>query len=739
MLPSQLQNAIKEFKPSRRMILTVAAAGGGVFMLGYYAMARGSKNGVLNAFVKIAPDNAVTIMAKNPEIGQGVKTMLPMLIAEELDADWSKVIVEQADFDPKAFKGQYAGGSMATPENYMPMRQMGAVARAMLVRAAAKKWGVADSECTTEIGVVHHQSSGRSATYGELANEASRLDPDDFKNPTLKDPKAFRIVGKPMVGTDSPRLVKGAPLFGIDVSVPGMLYAVFQKCPVFGGSVASANIEEVKKLPGVRHVLVCEGGSQQVFEAEGGTASTGLLPGIAVVADSWWQADKARKALTVRWNEGPYATQSSDSMAREAEALFAMPPQLQLRKDGDPDGALKSAAKVLQARYEYPFVAHMTMEPQNCTARVADGKGEFWAPTQLPEAGRGLLAGTLGLDKDNIVIHMTRSGGAFGRRLMNDYMVEAGWISKAINAPVKLVWSREDDIQHDFYRAGGWHALQGGLDKDGKITAWKQHFVSFGKGKEFASCAGLPPELFPAGRVPNLFYGASLMRTGIPMGPLRAPGENALIWVEQSFIDELAHAAGKDPLQFRIDLLGRREALPGGRQGMDTGRCIGVLEKVREMSGWGRKPSARTGLGVGFSYCHLGYAAEVVEVSVARDGAVTINKVWAAVDVGSQIVNPMGAENQAQGGIIDGLSHALNHKITFAAGRTVETNFNGSPPLMMQKAPPIDVTFVTTPHPPTGLGEPPMPPVIPALTNAIFAATGVRVRKLPIDTATLAG
>jgi len=489
----------------------------------------------------------------------------------------------------------------------------------------------------------------------------------------------------------------------------------------------------------VKAAFVVDGGSKEVFEAEGGTVSSGLLPGIAIVATSWWQADKARKALQVVWDEGPYATTSSESLARETEALFLKPATLSLRKTGDAEAALKTAAKTVEARYEYPFIAHMTLEPQNCTAHVANGKAEFWAPTQLPEAARGLIAHTLGIDEKNVVIHMTRCGGGFGRRLMNDYMVEAGWISKTVGAPVKLVWSREDDIGHDFYRAGGWHQITAGLDASGKPIAWKQHFVSFGKGKQFASCADMQPNTYPAGRVPNISYAASLIQTGIPMGPLRAPGENALVWVSQSVIDELAHAAGKDPLAFQIDLLGKPEIIDKGTQwDVDSGRAAGVLAKVRQMSGWGRSLPPRSGLGVAFAFCHGGYAAEVAEVSVAKDGAISITKIWAAVDVGRQIVNPMGAESQCQGGIIDGLSHALNQKITFAAGRTVQTNFDGHPPVMLHQAPPIEIAFVLSDHNPTGLGEPVMPPVIPALTNAIFAATGKRVRSLPIDEKSLA-
>jgi isoquinoline 1-oxidoreductase subunit beta len=746
-LPSELKRFrpdLKSLLTSRRTFLVAGAAVGGGLIVGYYALGKGrtkiDKEGALNAFVAVAPDNTITIMAKNPEIGQGVKTMLPMLIAEELDVDWNQVKIEQADFDSDLYKGQYAGGSMATPENYTPMRQVGAATRWMLVTAAAAQWNVGEDECTTASGMVRHAASGRSATYGSLASAAAKLEAPDLKSVRLKDPKAFKIIGRRTPGIDNPRLVKGAPLFGIDVTVPGMLYAVFHKCPVFGGSVASANLDDIRKLPGVRHAFVVAGGSKEVFEAEGGTVSSGLLPGIAIVADSWWQAEKARQALKVRWNEGPYAQQSSAGFAKMADELSRKAPALTLRKNGDVEAALNGAAHVVEAVYEYPFVAHATLEPQNCTAHVTGNHAEFWAPTQLPAAGRELLAGTIGIKKDNITIHLMRSGGGFGRRLMNDYMVEAGWISKTVGAPVKLVWSREDDLQHDFYRAGGWHYLKGGVDKAGRICAWKQHFISFGKDKTFASCAGMSPDSYPAERVPNITMAASLIQTGIPMGPLRAPGENALVWVFQSFIDELAHAAGKDPLQFHIDLLGEPDMLNGDGDGLNTARCVGVLEKVRDMSGWGKRVlPRRTGLGVAFAYCHLGYAAEVVEAAVAGDGAIKINRVWAAINVGSQIVNPSGAENQAHGAILEGLSHALNQKITFANGRTVESNFDSFHPLTMMQAPPVEVQFVLTNHSPTGLGEPPMPPVIPALTNAIFAATGERVRKLPIETAALAG
>jgi isoquinoline 1-oxidoreductase beta subunit len=408
-----------------------------------------------------------------------------------------------------------------------------------------------------------------------------------------------------------------------------------------------------------------------------------------------------------------------------------------LRHDGDVAAALIGAARVVEAAYAYPFLAHAALEPMNCTARVADGKIEIWAPTQNPEPGRALVAQTLGVPQTDIVVHMTRAGGGFGRRLANDYMVEAAWIAKSAGVAVKLLWNRGDDIQHDFYRPAGWHFLKGGLDANGRVVAWQQHFVSFGQNGRFAPSANLGADTFPARRVANLSYGASLIPLGVPTGPLRAPGDNALAFVFQSFIDELAHAAGKDPLQFQIDLLGKDELLPGRGAGFNTARARGVLEKVREVSGWGRKLPERTGLGVAVYYSHLGYFAEVVEAAVADAGTVKVNRVWAAGDIGSHVINPTAAVNMAQGAILDGLGEALHQQITVEDGRVVQANFDTFPLLRMRQAAPIEVHFVLTNNPPTGLGEPPLPAAIPALCNAIFAATGKRIRTLPIDTAML--
>jgi isoquinoline 1-oxidoreductase beta subunit len=734
------------FAGSRREFLKASAAAGGGLLLTLamprLSKAAGSESGaVLNIYVRIAPDNTITIMSKEPEIGQGVKTSLPMVVADELDADWEQVRIEQALADASIYGRQVAGGSMATPLEWDPMRKMGAAARQMLITAAARRWQVKASECTTAQGQVMHKASGRTASYGALASAAAKVPVPDLDSVKLKDPKDYKIIGHSKPGYDSPKLVKGEPLFGIDTVVPGMLYAVFQKCPVFGGQVVSANLAALRKMPGVRHAFVVEGGSDL----------TGLMPGVAVVADSWWHAEKARRKLEVKWNEGATARQSSDGFARQAAALGGKPPAHSLRQDGDAAGALHGAARVVEAAYHYPFIAHAALEPMNCTAHVRGNKVEVWAPTQNPEPGRQLLAHTLGVPAGNITIHFRRSGGGFGRRLMNDYMVEAAWISKVAGAPVKLVWSRADDIQHDFYRPAGWHFLKGGLDADGKLVAWQQHFVSFGhdgmitelanlvgRNIGFARSANMDPNIFPAGRVPNLSMGYSLIPFGVPTGPLRAPGSNALAFVFQSFIDELAHAAGKDPLQFQIALLGKDELLPSRGAGFNTARARGVLEKVREVSGWGRrKLPPRTGEGVAFYYSHLGYFAEVVEAAVANDGQVKINKVWAVGDIGSQVINPTAAENMVQGAILDGLGEALNQKITIENGRVMQANFDNFRLLRLSQAPPIEVHFIKTDNSPTGLGEPPLPPAIPALCNAIFAATGKRVRTLPVDPASV--
>jgi isoquinoline 1-oxidoreductase beta subunit len=705
----------------RRSFLQALAIVGGGVMFGMHASdaeagetAPGAAPFAPNAFIRITADNRITLIAKNPEEGQGVKQSLPMIICEELDADWSQVTVEQALSDESKYGRQFAGGSLSTPMNYDNHRRLGAAARAMLVAAAAKTWNVPEAELTTARAQVSHNPSGRRATYGQLAATAAALPVPDLATVTLKDPKTFRLLGKRIPGVDNRKIVTGKPLFGIDVMVPGMLHAVFEKSPVFGAKVVSANLATIRRQPGVKHVFVVEGVGAEL---------DGLMPGVAIVADTWYNAKTAREKLQVKWADHPTAKQSTEWFAQTAKELSAKPADRVVRKNGDVDAAFALAAKVVEAEYFYPFISHATLEPQNCTAHFKDGKLEIWAPTQMPQPGRELVSRTMGIAPADITIHLTRIGGGFGRRLKNDYMVEAAWIAREVGVPVKLVWTREDDMRHGHYRPAGFHFLKGAVDASGKVVAWRNRvavepYMRIGE--------------FPGRFIANYLLETSTLAHGIPTGALRAPGSNGIAFAIQSFIDELAHAAGKDPLQFRLDLL--TPAVPAVEgDAFNAERMRGVLELVRDKSGWGTRVLAKgRGLGVAFHFSHRGYFAEVVEASVSARGAVKVHKAWVAGDVGSQITNLSGAENQCQGSCIDGVSSALGQEITITDGRAVQGNFDTYPLLRMARAFPVEVHFRTTDNPPTGLGEPALPPVIPALCNAIFAATGKRIRSLPI-------
>ncbi len=744
---------------NRRSFLQVTALAGGGLLLGTFvepetaaAQQPPSPQAPLspNAFIRIASDGTVTLISRNPEIGQGIKNMLGMLIAEELEVDWKTVKVEQADLDAK-YGMQTTGGSRAASNNWVPMRQVGAAGRQMLIAAAAKNWGVNESECYAKNGRVYHRATDRSFGYGELAAKAAAMPPPDLQSLKLKEAGSYNIIGQRTSGVDVPNITTGKPIYGMDFTMPGMLFAAYQKCPVLGGKVVSANLDEIKKLPGVKDAFILEGSAKIAPLMEG---DPGLEPGIAIVADTWWLAQSARKKLNVKWDEGSAASQSTADFAKRADELSKQAPARTLRNEGNVDDALKNATKVVEAAYAYPFISHAPLEPRNCSAQFKDGKLEIWTTSQLPARGRALVSKVLGIPESDITVHLLRAGGSFGRGLTNDYMVEVSAITKKIGAPVKLVWSREDDMTHDYYRPGGFHYLKGGVDASGKIIAWSNHFVSYGQGDQFSPSAAIAPTEFPSGFVPNFAMYSSVMPLELKTGPLRAPGANAQAFVMQSFIDELAHAAGKDPMQFRLDLLvepgkqlvakaakpkDENESVPSRNgaaaqhQAYDTVRMRGVLEMVADKSGWGKRELPKgTALGVAFHYSFQGYFAHVAEVAVLPGNKLKVNKIWVCGDVGSQIINPSGAEAQVQGGVIDGLSEMMFQEITLERGRVVQQNYNQHQLMRLAQAPKIEVHFLKTDHPPTGLGEPALPPVLPAVANAIFAATGQRVRTLPL-------
>jgi isoquinoline 1-oxidoreductase beta subunit len=680
------------------------------------------------AFIEIHPNNTVTILSKDPEIGQGIRTSLPMIIADELDVDWNQVEIKQADLNQDIYGAQFAGGSMATPMNWDPLRTVGATGRRLMVLAAARRWGIAAKDCTTSAGRVHHKATNRSLTYGELANEAAKLPLPDASTIKFKKPSEYHIIGKFTSGVDNFDITTGKPLFGIDVKVPGMLYAVVDKCPVFGGTVKHANLDEIRKMSGVRDAFVIAGDPH--------TNDPSIEPSVAIVADTWWQAQAARKSLKVEWDttaESPTSPeQSTELFNQKAAKLLPQQPAYNIRSYGNIESALSApSTRVVEADYAYPFLAHATLEPMNTAAHFKDGKLEIWTQSQTPAGGRSLAAKALGIDESNIKVHMIRAGGGFGRRLRNEYVVEAAWISRAAKAPVHVIWSREDDFTHDHYRPAGWHHFRAGLDSHGRVTAWSQHLVTFGDGKKVASSAGMGPGEFPAGRVANYQLGYSTMPLFLRTGPMRAPGANAYAFVGQSFLDEVAHAAGRDPLDVQLELLGNSYS-GGGDPHYPADRLAGVLRQVAEESGWRKRKSGNgEGMGIAAYACHLGFCAQVAHVSVDAQNGVRVHETWTVVDVGSQIINPSAARAQIEGSVVDGMGQTLL-SVTLKNGAAVETNFPQYPLPRIHQTPKMNISFRITDNSPTGLGEPALPPIIPAITNAIFAATGKRIRTLPM-------
>jgi isoquinoline 1-oxidoreductase subunit beta len=714
----------------RAFLKLVGVAGGGLalaFYVGDRASALANTNGsepafAPNAFLRISPDGSILIYAKGPEIGQGVKTSFPMIIAEELDADWSKVRVEQAPVNPTVYGRQSAGGSRSIPTNWDQLRRAGATARAMLVSAAAKEWQVDANECTTENSSVVHAASNRRLGYGELATKAAALPVPDEKSLQLKDRKDYKLLGKRISGVDNINVVTGKPLFGIDQVVPGMEYAVFEKCPATGGKVGAANLEEIRKLPGVTNVIVIEGTGKP----------TEVMPGVAILATSTYAAIAARRKLKVNWDESSASKDSWSKAVSDARKVAQQNGPDSLRNTGDVDSAI-ARGKAVEGFYTYPFVSHAPLEPQNCTASFKDGAVEIWAPSQTPDAALGLVAGVLGIPRDKVTIHQTRVGGGFGRRLMNDYVCEAALISKQAGVPVKLQWTREDDMQHDFYRVGGFHSFKGGID-GGKLVAWSDHFITFSQdGQKPTSGGDLSPDEFPALLLPNVRLTQTKLPLAIPTGPWRAPRSNSVAFAVQSFLHECSVAAKRDHLEFLLELMGEPRWLQQGNEfSLNTGRAAAVLKLAAEKAGWGKQLPKGRGLGLAFHFSHAGHFAEVAEVSVAANRKLTLHRVTVAGDIGP-VVNMSGAENQVEGSVVDGFSTALGLALSYENGRMQETNFDRYPLLRIPHAPAVDVHFIQSEYPPTGVGEPALPPVAPAICNAIFAATGHRVRTLPLS------
>jgi isoquinoline 1-oxidoreductase beta subunit len=736
---------------SRRDFLFISGAVGGGLLLG--ATIPGCTGGsrtskvaefAFTLFARVSRSGAVTILAPNPEMGQGVFVALPMIFAEEFGVNWSDVNIGQADYVSGAMGSQASGGSFSVLRNWMPLRQAGAAARQLFVRAAADRWQVPAAECDAANSRVVHVPSGNVLSYGDLAEKAATIPLPNFESVTLKDEAAFGIIGTSPSDDAKARVVAGQQQFGIDVKVPSMRYAVYQKAPVFDADVVSANIDKVRSMPGVSHVFVLKGAPRLpgVAPEEGRSRfDDEIRGGVAIVADTWWHAQKARKALEVEWTIDPHDDDSSAGWEQEAVRLMDEAPTNTVREDGDVDAALAMADSVVSARYFYPLLAHATMEPQNCTAWFHDGMLEIWAPTQHPDSGTKLLAANLGIAAEDITIHLVRCGGGFGRRLANDYMLEAAMIAREAGLPVKLIWSREDDIQHDVFRPPGYHDFKAGLDAEDRLIAFRAHAI--GSSRTTSLGRSVPGgEIFPAGFVPNYGLYTSRIEVRVPLGPLRAPGDNGFAYVFQSFLDEIANASGKDPFDLQIELLGNAD--PENRplrnpyerfgEGFIPARMLGVLESVRDRSGWGQRAELPNGTGLGMAcfWSHLGYVAQVHKVSVDMKQKIRMRYVWVAVDVGHTIVHPSNAANQVEGAILDGISATLAQKISIQAGHANQSNFHDYPLLRNSNLPNIDIEFIKTDYPLTGLGEPAYPPTMPAFCNAIFAATGKRIRRLPL-------
>ena len=690
-----------------------------------------------NAFVRIEPAGDIVITVPRPEMGQGSRTAIAMLVAEELDAAWERVRVEQADLDEDRYGPQYAGGSAVVRTSWMPLRKAGAAARLLLVRAAAERWSVDASQCVTEDSQVRHPASGRVASYASLVGGVrSNVLPADIP---LKSRREFRIVGTPRRGMDVPAIVTGRATFGIDVRLRGMLFASIERSPVFGGRVIRIDDAAARAVPGVRAVIAVDADALPQFEEN----SPKMPNGVAVLADTTWAAMQGRRALVIEWDDRGGEGESTAAMRSRAEALAAGAPRVVRRNDGDFETAYGAAAARLDAVYEVPLLAHATMEPMNCTARLDGRRLEIWAPTQNPQGARRAAADATGIPPNDVTVHVVRMGGGFGRRFYSDFVAEAAYLAKASGRPVQVVWTREDDIRHGYYRPAGYNFMRAALDANGRIVAWSQHLVNASRGHylrwspgpnqtELVDPGELEPFDVPAGIVPNMRIAYTAIQSRIPRGQWRAVEPSATVFVTQSMIDELAHLAKRDPLEFQLAMLEPARKLPFYGAQYDTGRLATVFRVAAERGDWAKPLEPGRGRGIAGSYSNGAYVAHVVEVEATPNGGIRVRRVVSAADCGL-VVNPSGATAQVEGAILFGLSAALGQQITVERGRVMQSNFHDYPVLRMAEAPEIAVHFVDSgedaPH---GMGEGALPSIAPAVANALFAATGKRVRTLPL-------
>ena len=732
---------------NRRDFLRKSAAGGAALVVGFHLSPRAFADQAkdqeektpnpFDAWVRITPDDHVTLVLGKSEMGQGVSTSLPMILAEELSVDWKQVRVEQAPTNPKIYD-LGTGGSGSVAGSWLPLRQAGAAAREMLILAAAKRWEVGAETCKAKNGFIVHGHPERSFRFGELVVDASKLPIPNLNKVPLKNPDDFTIVGRDTHRLDTALKSTGKAKFGIDTRLPGMLYAVIARCPVFEGKVASFDPAKAKAVPGVRDVF-------EIKTSGRGASTTG---GVAVLADNSWAAIQGRKALEVNWEEGAAANESSEELRNQFLANASKPGGV-LRNEGDANAALETASRKVEAIYELPFAAHVCMEPMNSTVNIRPDSAEAWVPSQGPQWAQAVIAEAANLPPEKVTVHTTLMGGGFGRRYQADFVMEAAQVAKLSGKPVMLLWTREDDMRHDFYRPASYHRLQGALDSEGKLAAWKHFQTSTSIAAKWSQKGADDPGLGEFGTgatipyaTPNIRIEYTLAHSSAPRAWWRSVEHSSSGFVMESFVDELAHAARQDPLAFRLKLIGESRKIPQFGEGredyhpLDTARLKGVLELAADKAGWHKPLPKGQGRGIAGFYSFFSYVAAVAEVSVASS-AFKVNRIVCAVDCG-RAVNPNGVRAQVESAAIYALTATVKDAITIDRGRVVQSNFNDYGMIRMNEAPPIEVYLLPSAEAPTGIGEPTVPVIAPAIANAIFNSTGRRPRRLPIRSEDLA-